>query len=114
MGNGIRWVLKVYGKVQGVNFRWMTQQIASRLGVGVWVAILRDVSLLVVVEGEENKLQSFGKEIVIREGPAYVERVDLIMSEEIEDETNSHFEIVREWEEIKKRLDKMNIAEVAL
>ncbi len=112
----IRWVLKVYGRVQGVNFRWRTQQIASKLGAKGWVANLMDGTVLVVVEAGQDVLQRFGKEIVMREecGP-YVERVDLIMSEELKDESpSSDFEIVREWEEIKKRVERMNIAEVVL
>lgn len=44
---------RVTGRVQGVAFRWHTQQEASRLGVTGWVRNEVDGSVLVHAEGDD-------------------------------------------------------------
>ncbi len=47
----------VYGRVQGVNFRYYTQKQAVALGVTGWVANRPDRGVEVVAEGKEETLQ---------------------------------------------------------
>ncbi len=47
------------GRVQGVGFRWTTQDIASRLNLTGWVKNLEDGKVEVVCEGEEKQLKAF-------------------------------------------------------
>ncbi|MBI4992802.1 MAG: acylphosphatase [Candidatus Magasanikbacteria bacterium] len=51
--------LKIFGEVQGVNFRWYARKEARRLGLSGWVKNMSDGTVEMVVEGEENKLKEF-------------------------------------------------------
>lgn len=42
----------VHGRVQGVGFRWSTQDEATRRGITGWVANRDDDTVQVVIEGE--------------------------------------------------------------
>jgi len=56
--------IRVYGIVQGVNFRYYTRELARKLGLYGTVKNLFDGSVEIVAEGEEEKLQkliSFAK-----------------------------------------------------
>jgi acylphosphatase len=47
----------VSGRVQGVNFRWYTQQQAQELGLTGWVRNLWDGRVEVIFEGENEAVQ---------------------------------------------------------
>ncbi len=66
----------VSGLVQGVNFRWFTQQRANDLGVRGWVRNRSDGSVEVMAEGERRDLEALLD--TVRTGPsaAVVESVD--------------------------------------
>lgn len=49
--------MQVYGRVQGVAFRWETQRQAASLGLTGWVRNLADGSVSIVVEGDANRLR---------------------------------------------------------
>ncbi|CUU35847.1 MAG: acylphosphatase [Fimbriimonadales bacterium] len=68
---------QVYGRVQGVGFRWFVQEHATRLGLTGYVRNLPDGSVEVVAEGEESALRTL-LEQVLRVGPpgAWVREVD--------------------------------------
>jgi acylphosphatase len=51
--------VQVFGRVQGVGFRWYTVQQAQRLGLTGSVRNLPDGSVRIVAEGEKNKLDAF-------------------------------------------------------
>ena len=66
----------VTGRVQGVGFRWFTQDTARREGVKGWVRNLADGRVEALVEGESEAVTRV--ERAIRSGPrgARVERVE--------------------------------------
>jgi acylphosphatase len=58
-----RYHLYVSGIVQGVGFRWYAQKIGRRIGVYGWVKNLPDGRVEIVVEGEDEKVERFIKEL---------------------------------------------------
>ena len=57
-------VIEIFGRVQGVNFRWATRRLAQRLGLFGWVRNEPDGSVKIVAQGEEGKI----KELIERLG----------------------------------------------
>ena len=49
----------VYGRVQGVSFRYYTRLEAQRLGVTGWVANQRNGTVRVVAQGQEAAVSAF-------------------------------------------------------
>jgi len=72
---------RVYGRVQGVNFRYYTQLEADRHGLSGWVANRFDGSVEVVAEGDQAALDHLSR--FLHRGPpsARVERVEIEWSE---------------------------------
>lgn len=71
----------IYGRVQGVSFRYYTQRQAEQLNVTGWVANQRDGTVRVVAEGTEEgiaQLQQF-----LQDGPpgARVDKVEASWAE---------------------------------
>jgi acylphosphatase len=68
---------KVYGRVQGVNFRYYTQLTATQLGVVGWVRNLADGSVEVMAEGARDSLDKLLA--FLRQGPpaAHVNSIDV-------------------------------------
>lgn len=66
----------VHGFVQGVSFRYYTQQMANRLGVVGWVRNLPDGTVEVVAEGDKASLEQLVA--FLQHGPthAIVKNVD--------------------------------------
>lgn len=65
----------VYGRVQGVSFRYNTQRTAVQYHLVGWVANQHDGSVKVVAEGSESKLNSLVDFLHQGEPPARVDRV---------------------------------------
>jgi acylphosphatase len=66
-----RIIIKVYGSVQGVFFRYTTRKVARKIGLTGFVKNLADGSVYIEAEGTEselNKLLEFAKK-----GPKYAE-----------------------------------------
>jgi acylphosphatase len=59
--------LVISGRVQGVGFRWFTQDAASREGVTGWVRNLPDGRVEALVEGEDEAVTRV--ERALRSGP---------------------------------------------
>jgi acylphosphatase len=78
MGNeSVRLHARVFGRVQGVNFRYYTQREANILGLTGWVANRFDGSVEVVAEGDKSVIQRFLA--FLHQGPpsARVDRVQI-------------------------------------
>jgi len=50
--------VRVTGRVQGVSFRWCTQEQARRLGVAGWVRNEPDGSVLLHAEGDDEAVDA--------------------------------------------------------
>ncbi|NOZ29097.1 MAG: acylphosphatase [Chloroflexi bacterium] len=70
--------VEVYGRVQGVGFRYFVQSVARRLGVSGWVRNRRDGSVELEAEGPRAALERLLE--AVRRGPssARVQRVNVI------------------------------------
>ncbi len=73
-----RAVIRVYGRVQGVGFRYYTLIHARRLGVRGYVKNLSDGSVVIVAEGLEDRIRELVR--MVRRGPllARVDRVQVV------------------------------------
>ncbi len=52
-------ILHIFGRVQGVGFRFYTQKVASEMNINGWVRNLPDGCVYIEAEGEANNLQRF-------------------------------------------------------
>lgn len=75
-----KFIIKVYGKVQGVWFRKSTQQKALALGLKGFCKNLEDGSVYIEAEGDLEKLFNFVN--WCKKGPELAEVENLKMSEE--------------------------------
>ncbi|MEJ2250571.1 MAG: acylphosphatase [Candidatus Lokiarchaeota archaeon] len=67
--------INVYGRVQGVFFRYNTRKIAGELGLKGYVRNMSDGSVHITAEGPKEKLEELLK--FAKKGPSYA-RVDKI------------------------------------
>jgi acylphosphatase len=81
----VRLHARVYGRVQGVNFRYYTQREANVLELTGWVANRFDGSVEVVAEGEKSMMQRFLA--FLHQGPpaARVDRVQIDWGEAVDE-----------------------------
>jgi len=71
-------VLKIYGRVQGVLFRYSSQKKAKDLNLSGWARNETDGTVQIVAEGEEKDLNEFINWCRSGEvGPAKVDKVDI-------------------------------------
>jgi acylphosphatase len=76
-GKKVRAHLLISGIVQGVAFRYYTQDIAQNLGVKGWVRNCWDGKVEIVVEGEEGKVKKLINWCYQGPGSAIVEKIDI-------------------------------------
>lgn len=71
----------IYGRVQGVSFRYYTQCEADKIGIVGWVANQWDGTVRTVAEGDASQLQQFLQ--YLHKGPphAHVTQVDTIWAD---------------------------------
>ena len=86
-----KWEITVFGRVQGVGFRYFVWQSAQRLGINGFVKNLYDGSVYIIAEANGTVLENF-KEI-LQSGSAY-SRVSKLKYNIIDTATKYHgFEI---------------------
>ena len=69
---------KIYGKVQGVGYRYFTEKIAKKLNIFGYVKNLEGGTVEVVAQGKEEDLQKFIEQLKIGPFLAKVEKIDII------------------------------------
>ena len=74
---------RVSGRVQGVGFRYFTQEAAMHEGLTGWVRNLADGTVEVMAEGDAEAVERFARRLARGPSLARVDRVD------IDDETPS-------------------------
>lgn len=82
--------IKVFGKVQGVGFRFYTQKTARQLGVAGFVKNERDGSVYIEAEAEEDIMETFLQ--WVRMGPEWA-RVDKMNVQDIPSQNYVDFSI---------------------
>ena len=78
MSTNVDWMsAAVYGRVQGVSFRYYTRREAHKLGIQGWVRNEPDGSVRVIAEGKKEKLENLLA--YVNHGPpgAFVQQVDV-------------------------------------
>ncbi len=83
--------IRVFGKVQGVFYRASTKTRAEELKLVGWVRNEPDGTVMLEVQGEEEKVDEMIE--WCKEGPTY-SRVDDVLYEVAEPKNRSSFEIV--------------------
>lgn len=64
-----RLALTVFGRVQGVGFRFFTKRNADRFGVTGWVRNCSDGSVAMEVQGASESVEQF--RTTVKEGPSF-------------------------------------------
>ena len=77
-GTTVRYHGYVSGRVQGVGFRYFTQQIANQLGLVGWVKNTFDGKVELVVEGTPEQLQIFKRYLTRGPSSASVQDVKIM------------------------------------
>lgn len=91
----VRALLRIYGSVQGVNYRWFVQSIAKSLHINGWVKNLPDGSVEVLCEAKtEPAFGEFLRRISPREGLRRVDRIDTLEFSKSAEPEYSSFEIL--------------------
>lgn len=76
---GARWIIS--GRVQGVSYRYFTQQTATELELTGWVRNLPDGTVEVQVAGDSEVIERFRSRLL--EGPRFA-RVDDVAEEPLD------------------------------
>ncbi|MFW9874650.1 MAG: acylphosphatase [Candidatus Thorarchaeota archaeon] len=71
-----RIIIKVYGLVQGVFFRYTTRRVARKLNLSGYVKNMQDGSVFIEAEGPEDKLKELLKFAKVGPKNARVDRVE--------------------------------------
>ena len=90
-----RAVLTVTGHVQEVGYRYYVQQLANRFDIQGTVCNVRDGSVRIEAEAEEQQIRDFAAHLRLDQGPlrATIERVDVQWVPQLQGYTD--FTIVR-------------------
>jgi acylphosphatase len=86
-------LVRVYGRVQGVGFRFFVREQANRMGIKGWVRNMADGGVEMFAQGDRESLDIFLERV--KKGPAFghVEKfnIDWITSEKKYDEFTIKF-----------------------
>jgi acylphosphatase len=70
--------ITVYGRVQGVGFRYFVQHVGNRMELRGNVRNCPDSTVEIVVEGDAGKIADFVKQVEKGPSLARVQRVDIV------------------------------------
>lgn len=87
----IAYTIKIYGQVQGVDFRYSTKRKAEELGLKGFVRNEPDGSVFVEIEGEKESLDKFVE--WCKQGPDFA-KVEKVTAEKSEVRNYSSFGIL--------------------
>ncbi|GAB5053150.1 acylphosphatase [Pediococcus ethanolidurans] len=62
--------IQVFGRVQGVGFRYLTKMVADKLNIKGTVANLNDGSVFIEAEGEEDHMNEFINAVKLSPSPS--------------------------------------------
>lgn len=83
-------LIKIYGHVQGVGFRYFTYKIAKRMGINGYVRNAEDGSVEIHAQGSENILREFVNQVSRGPISAIVTNVEY---KEVSEENFQNFQI---------------------
>ena len=83
--------IRIYGRVQGVGFRFFTTRKAQLYQIKGWVKNMPDGSVKCIAEGEESNIQEFIKEL--KKGPRSARVRDTEIEKTQELQNYSSFEV---------------------
>ena len=69
--------IRVYGKVQGVNYRLFTYRLALELNLRGWVENMDDGTVQLYAEGDESQLNNLVERLRIGPSQARVDKLEL-------------------------------------
>lgn len=84
----------VYGKVQGVGFRYFTWRVATKLGVVGWVKNLSEGSVLVIAKGEKEQIERLYE--LLQKGSSSSEVKQILCEDYPDKETFDKFSVRRD------------------
>ena len=99
----------ISGRVQGVGYRNIVDEVAFNYDITGYVKNLKDRTVEIVAEGEESALNAFFNEINLNEKPVFVKNISITRDEPTNEFT--YFDIIRgdPAEEMGERMDIANI-----
>lgn len=83
--------LKLYGRVQGIGFRYFAEEIAEQMQLKGWARNNSDKSFECLLQGEEEKVEKAGE--AVKKGPVRA-KIEKVEEEWIEAEEFKEFKIL--------------------
>lgn len=68
--------IKIYGRVQGIGYRWFVLEKAEKYNLGGWVRNVDDGTVECAVKGREKDIEKFIEEIKNDHPYAYIKKID--------------------------------------
>ena len=82
--------LQIYGRVQGIGYRWFVQEIGEKYSLTGWVRNVEDGSVEAEAQGDSRSLELFISDLKDKCGPALVRDISIT---EIQETNETGFEI---------------------
>lgn len=98
----------IHGRVQKAGFRDFIDEIAFNLNLNGYVKNLKDLTVQVICEGEEDSIKELLEKINIKQYPIRVEKIDVKYDEPTREYTT--FEVIREEDLTAATYERMDAA----